>query len=170
MRAFCDVLVTSELVFSHFLPGKRDECPIITNMTEPEGRKLSHDELFRRRSIASDGSVARDALDAEVKRREFMAGQAAGRTARSVAVLTLCLVAVGLLQAWATRSAGVRQIDNGVRYSIAAVDGRLCVLDTNTGVVFRQESDGWHEYQPQSGRVIIRPSFQATDKDPLGIR
>lgn len=71
-------------------------------MTEAEMRKLSDDDLYRRNSTASIGSVERDALSGETARRNSIA-QKAGQ--RNFALLTLALVFVGLAQAAATYAA-----------------------------------------------------------------
>lgn len=147
-----------------------EEIFIITNMlADAECRRLSDDDLFRRHSNTSEGSDSRNTLSSEVKRREFMAGQAAGRTANRLAILTACLIAVGLIQAAATYSTNTRHLDQSPslcnRYSMSTSNGRISILDSQTGLVFVQETDGWREYQPQSGREIIRRCFPAIGND-----
>ena len=70
--------------------------------SEERVRNFSNDELFRRYSRSSPGAIGNEVYAAEIKRREFLAGQANLVTAKRIGRLTFWLVLVGVLQAIAT--------------------------------------------------------------------
>jgi hypothetical protein len=129
---------------------------------------LSDDELFGA-YIASRDTINHGTFAVEIDRRKFLALQKLAEVPRRIAILTGMLVAVGLVQAAASYFHPSSAVASP-RFSTAMSDGHLLILDSQSGSVFFQEKDGWHEQQPQSGKELIHKLYDGTSTDPPGIR
>jgi len=127
-------------------------------MADPRVETLSDDELFGA-YIASKDTTSHGTFAVEIDRRKFLALQKLGGVPRRIAILTGMLVAVGLVQAAASYFHPSSAAVTPPRFSTAMSDGRLLIFDSQSGPVFFQEKDGWHEQRPQSGQELIHKLY-----------
>jgi hypothetical protein len=138
-------------------------------MADPGIETLSDDELFKGYIRASKDAINHGTFAGEIDRRKFIALQKSGKVAGRIAVLTGMLIAVGLLQTIASYFHPISAVAPS-RFSMTTSDGHVAVLDSQSGSIFFQQKDGWHEQQPQSGKEIIHKLYDGNSRDPLGIR